>query len=699
MIPEIKKADVCLVMPPVSFGCMPSLALGILKACLKSSGISCYVDYANMYFSNALSDQAFASIYHGSLHGFFGEYIFNEAAGIENGYSMDDFIGFQLGDKDNITEHLYMENVLRYAVRIAGEETGKTVERLLARNPKVVGCTAVFEQRNAALAILRRIKEKRPDIITFMGGFTCFDNAGIAMLKEFPFLDYVFCGESDDIFAEVCGKMIDGTLSELPFGLIKQGGPYPDDPPHRIVQDLDAIPIPDYDDYMEMLHSWFGFDQYHLFRKRAEMRLVLETSRGCWWGDKHPCLFCGLNGQSKCYRKKSAAKVLDEIRQVTEKYENRHICFADNIMPNEWFKEVIPSLKEAKEKYYFTVEVKANIREEQVRELKEAGYAILQPGMESMSDHVLKLLDKGVTGIQNIALLKYAAKYDMIILWNILTGTVGETTEDYRIHRELIPLIEHLQPPKNCSDIIYMRNSVYCNEQDKYGLKLKPDPVFKFVSPDDEEYVKQIAFHYIDENRKDDPFIVLDKIGLNRAVDQWRKKWGNGSHLVRLDSFDEDGVLYFTDTRSISTQRNGSLSGILRDVFLAATHPVSVQQILTSFKREKKQYAAGQVQEALNNLCGQKLMVFLSGKYLALTVEITKEKSMELSYREFFGRMMTDPELRDRMEEESEKRCGKDKRQNELIADMGSEYGYIFDADTIKRVNLIPEKDEMDILK
>ncbi len=690
---EIKQADVCLVMPPVSFGCMPSLALGILKACLVKESISCYVDYANMFFSHAMGVRAFAAIYHGSLHGFLGEYIFNEAAGIENPYSIDDFIRYQLGDRENITDHLYLENALRHAIRIATEETEKTVDRVLAKNPKIVGCTAVFEQRNASLAILREIKKRCPDIITFMGGFTCFDYAGMAMLREFPFLDYVFCGESDDIFASSCRGMMEGTLHDLPYGLLRQGGPFPDDPPHRIVEDMESVPAPDYDDYMQMFHSWYGFDQYQVTRKRAEMRLILETSRGCWWGEKHACLFCGLNGQTKCYRKKSAEKSLAEIRETTKKYRNGHVCFADNILPNEWFQELLPALKETDTAFHFTAEIKANLREEQVKVLKDSGYDILQPGMESLSDHVLMLLHKGVTGIQNVALLKYARKYNMIVLWNILTGTIGETPEDYRIQTDVIPLLEHLEPPKNYSDIIYMRNSVYFNEQEKYGLKLVPDPVFRFISPNNEEYVEQIAFHFIDENRKEDPVLVLEKVRLRSAAKEWNQKWKNGDLITRLDMYDENDTLFLTDNRSISSQRNSQLTGIFRDIYLAADHPVGWKTLLRTVIKDREDYSEEDVSKAARELCERKLLLYLSGKYLSLAVGITKEKAMELSYREFFRKMLTDQKIRNLLAENKE---GKDAA--EKIAYVGRECGYLFDADTVRRTDLIPEKNEMDLL-
>ncbi|MDO4478703.1 MAG: RiPP maturation radical SAM C-methyltransferase [Lachnospiraceae bacterium] len=690
---ETETADVCLVMPPVAFGTMPSLALGILKNCLKQEHLSCYVDYANMHFTHAMGPDGFAGIYHGSLHGFLGEYIFNEVAGITNPYSIDEFIHYQLGDKDNTLSHLNMKNILMHGIRVAHEETERTVDRILERKPKIVGCTAVFEQRNAALAILKRVKERRPDVVTLMGGFACFNYGGMAMLKAFPFLDYVFCGESDDIFGPCCKGMIEGTLTELPYGLLRQGDPFPEKPPHRIVENMDLVPAPDYDDYVEALKSWYGLEQYQLVQKRTEMRLLLETSRGCWWGEKKNCAFCGLNGQHLHHRQKSADKALKEIRETLEKYDNRHICFADNILPMAWFKELIPALKAANgdDSFCFTAEIKANLRQAQVKALREAGYRILQPGIESLSDHILQLLNKGVSAIQNVALLKYARQYHMLVLWNALVGTVGETTADYDEQKEIFPFLEHLQPPENMWDIIYMRDSLYDNHQDAYGLKLVPDPVFKFLSPDDPDYVEKIAFHFVDENKKPDVRTTMARISFRNALNTWKKSWSSTAPLVRLDFFEKDGVLHMTDSRAVSKERSSELSGLARDVYRSSAEPVTLKSLLKTLRAQGCSEADEAITACLNALCERGLVLSLSGKYLALAVEVSEHEAESLSYREFIHRLVREPALK-----KAGLACDKNDPSVGLAA-LGREHGYIFRPETVNETDLVAPRATIDL--
>ena len=64
-----------------------------------------------------------------------------------------------------------------------------------------------------------------------------------------------------------------------------------------MIRDLDALPVPNYRDYMARV-------QASPLGKTINPRLLFQTSRGCWWGAKQHCTFCGLNGQGMAYRSK-----------------------------------------------------------------------------------------------------------------------------------------------------------------------------------------------------------------------------------------------------------------------------------------------------------------------------------------------------------------------------------------------------------
>ena len=62
------------------------------------------------------------------------------------------------------------------------------------------------------------------------------------------------------------------------------------------------------------------------------------------------------------------------------------------------------------------------MRKDQIALLGAAGIREVQPGIESFDTHTLKLMKKGVTGMQNVAFLKWAQQFGVAAYWNILYG-------------------------------------------------------------------------------------------------------------------------------------------------------------------------------------------------------------------------------------------------------------------------------------
>lgn len=230
LVRQESHAEVCLISPPFQFSKGPSLALGLLKAVLLREGITCHVDYADIYMLQALGLDCHRILNPGGMMDHLGEYIFCELAGIQPECSLEELTALYRKQGEN-PEAIELEKIIRSARQAAEEQTEATIQRILRYQPKIVGVTSCFQQRNAAIALCRKLKELRPDIVTVMGGANCFGRAGIAILREFPWVDYVFFGESDDIFAPVCRSILEGSDAPLPYGVLKNGDPLPRLPP------------------------------------------------------------------------------------------------------------------------------------------------------------------------------------------------------------------------------------------------------------------------------------------------------------------------------------------------------------------------------------------------------------------------------------------------------------------------------------
>src|SRR5262245_66594438 len=73
--------------------------------------------------------------------------------------------------------------------------------------------------------------------------------------------------------------------------------------------------------------------------------LLFETSRGCWWGQRAHCTFCGLNGESMAYRSMRPEMALERFHEMFS-FADRYSVFqsVDNILPKNYLTDVFPLL-------------------------------------------------------------------------------------------------------------------------------------------------------------------------------------------------------------------------------------------------------------------------------------------------------------------------------------------------------------------
>lgn len=674
MVMTNKQADVCLVMPPFSFSSSPSLALGIIKACLLREGVSCIVDYADVHFSAAIGTDMLKVINPGNMNDFYGEYLFAEHAGITPAKSDED-VRRIIERKQSPYEAIETQKLLLQAKEICSVELEKTVDRILASNPKVVGVSSTFQQRNSALAIIKRIKEKRPDILTFMGGANCFGYAGLRLLKTFDFLDYVFFGESDGIIAQVMKDIMKDPYAKLPYGVLKRTDDLPEVPPHRIEHDMNNIPYPDYDDFFNLTSCDEGkcvhVNTVDSYNYHPGLALHLEGSRGCWWGEKCSCTFCGLHGEIRNYRMKDPDRFFEEILYVTGKYGLKRIILTDCVMPREWFDGFLQKLKEHPVKFSIFMETRTTFTEEQIKLLSEAGFAYLQPGVESLSTHELKLMRKGTTALTNIHFIKYAAKYGMHCYWNILYNFPGENISDYEIQIKLAEVLGHLVPPNGCAPIIISRDNEYYNNKEKYNMQLVPAWFYPYSCPDEPGYMEDIAIVFDIANLYTPPEIYDAQQRLGKAVLKWRNNYFAREGQVRLEMADLGDRILIIDTRECRDVRAQLLIGFEREMYLACAHPVTIAELAMKFGDK---HSNEEVMQTVMSLANKKLLVKYGNSVLALAIERTMEELKTNDMKDFRTLYRGDREFKEAFNRRSEELYEETNSKTEALRITMTEY-------------------------
>ena len=287
----------------------PSLGISILKESLIQSGIECKCLYDNFLFCEKVGIEEYFSIANSKSELNLGEWIFKSSAHLDAGVDDTEYL--------NNLQILGINVDKLREIRIKAEEfIEEEVERILSYKPKIVACSSVFIQNNPSLAILRKIKELAPEVVTLMGGPNCEGTMGRVLYENCPYLDFVLVGEGEETLPYVCRNILNSGEFEPMEGVI---GPRSSDIDYEIalksarLMNLDKSPIPNFDEYFEAVEN-------SSIKEYVETNLLIETSRGCWWGQKVPCRFCSLNGNKNIFRCKSFERVTRELIENSQKY-------------------------------------------------------------------------------------------------------------------------------------------------------------------------------------------------------------------------------------------------------------------------------------------------------------------------------------------------------------------------------------------
>ncbi len=399
-----REERVLLVSTP--FGALerPALSLGLLQAHCDALGVSCETRYLTFAYADRVGLGSYLWLCSDDVPytAFAGDWLFSEGLYGRRPYADAAYIDevlrreWQLSESDiarlaRMRSHVapFLEDCVR---SIAWEDY------------TLVGFTSVFQQNIASLALASRIKRAHPDVTIAFGGANWEEQMGVALQREFPFVDLAFSGEADESFPAVLEARrrnegvqgIPGVTASARNGLAELA-------PARRVHDLDSVPVPEFGPFFDQMADSCAAG--------VTPTLLMETARGCWWGERSHCTFCGLNGATMAFRSKTPERVLSEIKLLFDRHHVRIVSVVDDILDMRYFKSVLPLLAEAGLGIEFFWEIKANLTHHQVRALNDAGVTLVQPGIESFSDHVLKLMRKGTTGLRNIELMKWCREY------------------------------------------------------------------------------------------------------------------------------------------------------------------------------------------------------------------------------------------------------------------------------------------------
>ncbi|PWI54423.1 hypothetical protein B5K03_09565 [Rhizobium phaseoli] len=597
-----------MVVMPWAMTNQPSVQAGLICALLKQAGLSARTLYANLTFASALGWSRYDEFC--GFHNHAADWLFSEAVfgrftpNVPHGPA--DFYGFATRHGNDAAG---FQRLCDMKSTIAGC-LHKCLSAVAWKDVQVVGFTTTMLQPLPSLALAKLLKSNHPHLKILMGGAGCQGAMGRAMHRNFRFVDGVIDGEADNIIVPIVRALLEGhsELSMPGLHWRDQVGATGFTPP-RPVLDLSSYPVPDYTDYFEQSQAVEN-------PRLRDVRLPFEASRGCWWGERHHCAFCGLNGTTMQQRDRPTETVVEEVRTLAKRHEPALFICTDNIISQRHLRELPSALIEVNTPVFF--EVGAAMSRRRMKTLAEARIKNVQVGIESLSTLALKLMNKGTSASLNVCFLRRAREFGINAYWNLLYGLPGEEKDWYREMIDFFPSIHHLAAPEP-TRFSLQRFSPYFDHPDRYGITVKgPMPAARYVwdLPDNELIDIGYELDFTFDGQEN-----VEEIG--EKLEESMREWRTASAELNLLP-QPDGSAIIVDTR-VNLGMVDRLTPEEAAVLSCAEKPISHDEIIRLNRTccpALNVRTGGElpVEKILAELVEKKLLLNFDERYLALPV-------------------------------------------------------------------------------
>lgn len=601
---------VALISMPTLSGRFPSFQLALLKPTLERVGIPVQSFSLFMYFGAHIGwkiNEAIADVWPSMV----GEWIWTKAAfGDEVEADKDEyFTSYErvfraICDRADCT----IEDIRRIRSEAAASFLRFCLDSIDWSRFGLIGFSVVFQQLLSSVALAKELKTRYPNIPIIMGGAGFEDDIADEIMRNCPQVDYLHCGDAEISFPEMVHRLYQGQPMRDLKGIMWRDGDeviYAGRAPN--FADMNSTPIPDFDEYFYARKE----SSYIYYEDSRQVLLPIETARGCWWGEKNHCTFCGLNRSGMEFRAKDADNVINQLEALTRRYGVFYFNAIDNILAPEYAGKLFGRLAEANTDIRLHYEVRPSISRTQLKEMRRGGLFSIQPGVESLSTHILKIMRKHTTGMRNLELIKWCTHYQVHNFYNILVRFPGETVDDYRVQCDVITKIFHLQPPYAIVKARADRGSPMFFEPDAQSItSLRPASCYDFIFPKGRFNLERVSYyfdHQMENTVSDEQYSEI--FGL---VADWQGSWEQAQkpYLRYRKSLATIVIEDGRNGRPVSSAYSDGAASL----YEYCADARSPGDIATRFKDEDW------VDSALKEFVEQDLIIFLDGRYLSLAL-------------------------------------------------------------------------------
>jgi len=340
----------------------------------------------------------------------------------------------------------YVKNSHRHEVEIFDTHTyglnaAQAAEKILEKNPDVIGVHAITDNRFKAIALAKEIKKRNKNVIVLMGG-PHFSLTAKNALELVPEIDFIIKGEGEKPVLQFLDTLESkGDLNNV-LGLVfrNQKGEIIENPSKDFwIFDLDKeLPFPG--------PAWDLFD-LKLYNKPidgTDIRSIgVLSGRGC----PNICVYCA-NARS-VLRLRSPKNFVDEVEFLNKEYGYKGFDFWDDTltMVNSHVRGVCEELLRRNLDIVWYARARVNtVNKELLGLMRKAGCIRISYGVESGSPRILEIIKKNITIDQVKNAVQWSSEVGMVILTNFMVNLPDETLGDLK---QTIGLMKWINGVKN----------------------------------------------------------------------------------------------------------------------------------------------------------------------------------------------------------------------------------------------------------
>jgi len=572
--------SVLLVSMPFAGTAIPAIQLPLLAGYCKEHGINVqtrhlYLKAAEMYGIPNYTSLIYPPNDSYSAQMVFSRYVFPD-------HWKNNETRFKEYYQKMIAHDQEMQN--RFPFETYVEKTDQFLEWVLQnlewRSHDIIGFTLNYGQLLPSLAVAKKIKEQDSIKHIVLGGSRTVDQLGVNVLRAFPYVDTIVWGDGEEALCRLASGI--ETAESIPGVITRKNNDIRCNQPGLWV-DLNTLPFLNYDQFYTELQQTKGeVGQYFQYYGR----LPVEISRGCWWNH---CTFCNTCLLSPRYREKRVERIVEEIQQLSEQYKMLDFQIIGNTLPKKDSRQLFHHLKEIGHDFSFVAEARAaELQSDEYTLMKEAGFNIIQTGIESFSPSYLKKMNKGTRVIDNLAALKFCQENDIKNSYNLIIEYPNEEIHDFEETKYVVSLIQSYLDPPLISSLRVMYGSMIQRHPEQFNIaSLEYASIDRLIYPE-EVLAQGICYVFGFTQKEQHPPNPWKEL-----VETWRQeRYARCKDALTKQTTLDRWVFYYVDGGSFlkiyDKRKNDSikifvLSEIERQIFLACTNVITYQSLLEQF--------------------------------------------------------------------------------------------------------------------